>query len=48
MRLGVMDTTAFLVCQTQKIPEIRVFSMEDLDNIVRVFDGEDIGTRVHA
>ena len=48
MRLGVMDTTAFVLCQNQKIPEIRVFSMDDLNNIVRVFDGEDIGTRVHA
>ena len=48
MRLGVMDTTAFVLCQNQKIPEIRVFSMENLDNIIRVFDGEDLGTRVHA
>lgn len=48
MNIGVMDTTAFVLCRNQKIPEIRVFKMDDLDNILRVFDGEPLGTRVHA
>ena len=46
-RLHVMDITAFVLCQEQHVPEIRVFSMENLDNILKVADGEPIGTRVH-
>jgi len=46
-RLKVMDTAAFLLCQEQKIPEIRVFSMDNLENIIKVAKGESIGTRVH-
>ena len=45
--LKIMDTTAFVICQEQRIPEIRVFSMKDLSNILRVAEGEPIGTRVH-
>ena len=43
--LMVMDATAFAQCKTQKIPII-VFNVEDLDNIERILDGEDIGTLV--
>ena len=46
--LRVMDLTAFMLCMEQKIPEIRVFSMDDLDNILRVASGEKLGTVVHA
>ena len=46
-RLKIMDTTAFVLCQEQRIPEIRVFSMKDLRNILRVAEGQPIGTRVH-
>ncbi len=46
--LRVMDLTAFQICMEQKIPEIRVFSMDDLDNILRVADGEKLGTVVHG
>ena len=46
--LKVMDMTAFMLCMEQGIPEIRVFSMEDLDNILRVADGEALGTVVHG
>ena len=45
--LRVMDLTAFMLCMEQKVPVIRVFSMENLDNILRVAEGEDIGTVVH-
>ena len=45
--LHVMDLTAFQLCMDQKIPEIRVFSMEDLGNISRVAKGEDLGSTVH-
>ena len=44
----VMDTTAFLLCKEQGVPCIRVFNMEDLDNILRVAEGEKLGTTAHA
>ena len=46
--LKVMDTAAFQLCLDQKIPCIRIFNMDDLDNILRVARGEDVGTVVHA
>ena len=48
MGLKVMDAAAFQLCLDQKIPCIRVFNMDDLDNILRVARGEDLGTVVHA
>ena len=48
MGIKVMDTAAFQICLDQKIPEIRVFAMDDLANIAKVAAGEPIGTRVHA
>ena len=45
--LKVMDTSAFQLCLDQRIPVIRIFNMDDLDNIVKVAKGEDIGTVVH-
>ena len=45
--LKVMDTSAFQLCLDQHIPCIRVFNMDDLDNILRVARGEEIGTVVH-
>lgn len=44
----VMDLTAFMLCMEQKIPEIRVFNMDDLDNILKVANGETLGTVVHG
>ena len=46
--LKVMDTSAFQLCLDQRIPCIRIFNMDDLDNILRVAKGEPIGTVVHA
>ena len=45
--LKIMDTAAFQLCLDQKIPCIRIFNMDDLDNILRVARGEAIGTVVH-
>ena len=45
--LHVMDATAFQLCKENKLREIRVFAMEDLDNILRVAKGEPLGTVVH-
>ncbi len=47
MGLKVMDATAFQICMEQNIGEIRVFNMDDLDNILRVAKGEKLGTVVH-
>ncbi len=43
--LKVMDQTAITLCRENHIP-IRVFSLEDPDNIIRVLQGEKIGTIV--
>ena len=46
-RLGVMDTSAFVLCMDRKVPAIRVFKMDDLNNIYRAAIGEDLGTTAH-
>lgn len=43
--LKVMDSTAFALCQANKIP-IVVFDIRDLNNIERIINGEMIGTLV--
>jgi uridylate kinase len=44
-RLGVMDTTAVVMCQEQKMP-LRVFDVHKAGNLTKVIYGEDIGTLV--
>ncbi len=43
--LGVMDSTATSLCMDNNIP-IRVFGLEDAENILRAMHGDDIGTIV--
>lgn len=43
--LGVMDMTAFTMCKENSIPII-VFDINDEDNLMKVSQGESIGTRV--
>ena len=43
--LGVMDSTATSLCMDNSIP-IRVFGLDDSDNIKKVILGEEIGTLV--
>jgi len=43
--LGVMDSTATSLCMDNDIP-IRVFGLDDPQNIIRVLNGEEIGTLV--
>jgi len=43
--LGVMDSTATSLCMDNDIP-IRVFGLDDPENIIRVLNGEEIGTLV--
>lgn len=46
--LKVMDASAFQLCKEQNVPCIRVFNMDDLNNILRAAQGESIGTVAHA
>ena len=43
--LGVMDSTATSLCMDNNIP-IRVFGLDDPENIIKVLNGEEIGTLV--
>ena len=44
-KLQVMDITAVELVKDTDL-KLRVFSMQNLDNIIRVVNGEDIGTTV--
>ena len=44
-RLGVMDTTAVVMCQEQKMP-LRIFDVHKIGNLTKIIYGEDIGTLV--
>ena len=48
MGIRVMDPAAFQLCKEQHIPELRIFNMDNLENILKVARGEKIGTVVHA
>ncbi len=43
--LKVMDSTATALCKDNNIP-LQVFAISDPENIVRIINGENIGTRV--
>ena len=45
--LKVMDAAAFAICAEQKLPMVRVFGLNDPENLIRVLEGSDIGTFVH-
>ena len=45
LQLEVMDITAFSLCQQNKLPII-VFDLQGKDSILRVIEGEEIGTTV--
>ncbi len=44
-RLGVMDTTALVMCQEQNMP-LRVFNVHEKGNLTKIIYGEEIGTLV--
>ncbi|MFT7414755.1 MAG: uridylate kinase, partial [Methylophagaceae bacterium] len=44
-RLAVMDTTAVVMCQEQKMP-LRVFNVHEEGNLTKLIYGENIGTLV--
>jgi uridylate kinase len=45
--LKVMDAAAFALCAENKVPMVRVFGLDDPENLIRVLEGSDIGTFVH-
>ena len=45
--LKVMDAAAFSLCAENKLPMVRVFGLDDPENLVRVIEGDEMGTRVH-
>lgn len=45
--LRVMDASAITICRENRVPCIRVFGLEDPQNILRVIEGDDMGTIVH-
>ena len=46
-RLKVMDMSAFLMCAEHGLPQVRVFGLDTPKNILRVLNGEDLGTTLH-
>jgi uridylate kinase len=47
MGLGVMDMTAFTICQENDVPII-VFNINDSNNLKRIVQGEKVGTLVEV
>lgn len=47
LELKVMDSTATSLCMDNKIP-IKVFSLDEPENIIKVIYGEKIGTYIHS
>lgn len=45
--LKVMDAAAFAICAEQKVPVVRVFGLDHPDNLVKVLEGDMMGTVVH-
>jgi uridylate kinase len=44
-RLGVMDATAIVMCRDNGVP-LRVFNLNNEGDLLRIVDGEDVGTLV--
>lgn len=45
--LKVMDASAFALCAENSVPMVRVFGLDDPENILKVLQGSDMGTFVH-
>ena len=45
--LKVMDASAFALCAENKVPMVRVFGLDDPENLIRVLEGDQMGTFVH-
>ncbi|MBQ8159869.1 MAG: UMP kinase [Clostridia bacterium] len=47
LNLKVMDASAFQLCADNHVPFIRVFGLDDPDNLVKVLEGDPMGSVVH-
>ena len=45
--LKVMDAAAFALCAENKVPEVRVFGLDHPENLIKVLEGDPMGTVVH-
>lgn len=45
--LKVMDQTAFTLCKDYSVPLVRVFGLSEPENILKVLNGDQMGTFVH-
>lgn len=45
--LRVMDASAFALCAENGVPMVRVFGLDDPKNLIRVLEGDEMGTFVH-
>ncbi len=45
--LKVMDAAAITICRDNHVPSIRVFALDQPENILKVIDGDPMGTNVH-
>ena len=46
-RLNVMDATAIVMCRDNNLP-LQVFNLHNSGDLMRIVNGEDVGTVVHA
>lgn len=45
--LQVMDTAAFALCAGNRVPTVRVFGLDRPENLLKVLQGDTMGTKVH-
>lgn len=45
--LKVMDASAFALCAENSVPMVRVFGLDEPENLLKVLQGNDMGTFVH-
>ena len=45
--LKVMDAAAFALCAENRVPMVRVFALDTPENLIRVLEGDEMGTFVH-
>ena len=46
-KLSIMDLTAFTLCQENNLP-IKVFNMNEKGNLLKICNGENVGTLVQS
>lgn len=45
--LQVMDTAAFALCAGNRVPTVHVFGLDQPENLLKVLQGDTMGTKVH-